>query len=203
MIEGDSATCAELYALLSALSGVPGPAGIAVTGSMDQNGAVQPIGGVNEKIEGFFDLCRLRGTRRVAGGPDPGRNRRNLVLKTRSCRRPRGDVPASSRSTAWKKGSSVDGIPGGGDRAGGGVPHRDRSTGKVMDRIGELRDAVKGEENGERKGKRKGRNRARPNADLPPWSRFRGFSPLPKVPFVKLLEDLLEPIPVGDGQGRR
>jgi len=61
MIEGDSATCAELYALLSALSGVPVRQGIAVTGSMDQNGAVQPIGGVNEKIEGFFDLCRLRG----------------------------------------------------------------------------------------------------------------------------------------------
>ncbi|MBE0603697.1 MAG: AAA family ATPase, partial [Deltaproteobacteria bacterium] len=59
MIEGDSATCAELYALLSAISGVPVRQGVAITGSMDQSGNVQPIGGVNQKIEGFFDLCLL------------------------------------------------------------------------------------------------------------------------------------------------
>jgi lon-related putative ATP-dependent protease len=59
MVEGDSATCAELYVLLSSLSELPLKQSIAVTGSMDQHGDVQPIGGVNEKIEGFFDLCRL------------------------------------------------------------------------------------------------------------------------------------------------
>ncbi|NMR95987.1 ATP-dependent protease, partial [Vibrio parahaemolyticus] len=55
-IEGDSASCAELYAILSALSGFPIKQSIAITGSMNQKGRVQPIGGVNEKIEGFFRL---------------------------------------------------------------------------------------------------------------------------------------------------
>src|SRR5512143_191999 len=81
MIEGDSATCAELYSLLSAISGVPVRQSVAVTGSMDQNGNVQPVGGVNEKIEGFFDLCRLRGLTGMQGVVIPGRNVRNLMLK--------------------------------------------------------------------------------------------------------------------------
>jgi lon-related putative ATP-dependent protease len=81
LIEGDSATCAELYALLSALSGVPVAQNVAVTGSMDQNGTVQPIGGVNEKIEGFFDLCRMRGLDGTQGVLVPRRNIRHLMLK--------------------------------------------------------------------------------------------------------------------------
>ena len=81
MIEGDSATCAELYALLSAISGVPVRQGVAVTGSMDQGGNVQPIGGVNEKIEGFFALCRIRGLDGSQGVIIPERNVRNLMLK--------------------------------------------------------------------------------------------------------------------------
>jgi lon-related putative ATP-dependent protease len=81
MIEGDSATCAELYALLSSISGVPLKQSIAVTGSMDQNGEVQPIGGVNEKIEGFFDLCRIRGLDSSQGVIIPKRNVKHLMLK--------------------------------------------------------------------------------------------------------------------------
>jgi len=81
MVEGDSATCAELYALLSSISGVPLRQNISVTGSMDQNGDVQPIGGVNEKIEGFFDLCALRGLDGSHGVIIPARNARNLMLK--------------------------------------------------------------------------------------------------------------------------
>jgi lon-related putative ATP-dependent protease len=81
MVEGDSATCAELYALLSSISGVPLKQNIAVTGSMDQNGEVQPIGGVNEKIEGFFDLCRLRGLDGSHGVIIPQRNLKNLMIK--------------------------------------------------------------------------------------------------------------------------
>jgi len=80
MIEGDSATCAELYSLLSAISGAPIRQGIAITGSMDQNGNVQPIGGLNEKIEGFFELCRLRGLDGTHGVIIPRRNIRNLML---------------------------------------------------------------------------------------------------------------------------
>ncbi len=81
MIEGDSATCAELYSLLSAIAGVPIKQNIAITGSMDQNGNVQPIGGVNEKIEGFFELCRLRGLDGSHGVIIPKRNVKNLMLK--------------------------------------------------------------------------------------------------------------------------
>jgi len=81
MVEGDSATCAEYYALTSSISGVPLKQNFAVTGSMDQTGVVQPIGGVNEKIEGFFELCRLRGLDGTHGVIIPRRNVKNLMLK--------------------------------------------------------------------------------------------------------------------------
>jgi lon-related putative ATP-dependent protease len=81
MVEGDSATCAEFYALTSSISGVPLAQNIAVTGSMDQTGAVQPIGGVNEKIEGFFELCKLRGLDGSHGVIIPRKNVKNLMLK--------------------------------------------------------------------------------------------------------------------------
>ena len=81
MIEGDSATCAEMYALLSSISGVPLKQSFAVTGSMDQNGDVQPIGGVNQKIEGFFDLCKSRGLDGSHGVIIPKRNVKHLMLK--------------------------------------------------------------------------------------------------------------------------
>ncbi|MCE5313225.1 MAG: AAA family ATPase [Nitrospiraceae bacterium] len=81
MVEGDSATCAEYYALISSISGVPLKQSLAVTGSMDQSGEVQPIGGVNEKIEGFFDLCRIRGLDGTHGVIIPRRNIANLMLR--------------------------------------------------------------------------------------------------------------------------
>ncbi len=81
MVEGDSATCAELYALLSSIANVPLKQSIAITGSMDQNGEVQPIGGVNEKIEGFFDLCRIVGLNGSHGVIIPARNIKHLMLK--------------------------------------------------------------------------------------------------------------------------
>jgi lon-related putative ATP-dependent protease len=80
-IEGDSASCAELYALLSSLSGAPLRQDIAVTGSVNQKGEVQPIGGVNRKVEGFFDLCRLVGLSGTQGVLIPRRNERNLMLR--------------------------------------------------------------------------------------------------------------------------
>ena len=81
IIEGDSATCAELYSLLSAIAGIPIKQNFAITGSMDQNGNVQPIGGVNEKIEGFFQLCKLRGLDGTHGVIIPERNIKNLMLR--------------------------------------------------------------------------------------------------------------------------
>jgi lon-related putative ATP-dependent protease len=82
MVEGDSASCAELYAILSSIAGVPLKQNIAVTGSMDQNGDVQPVGGINEKIEGFFDLCRIVGLDGSHGVIIPGRNVKHLMLKS-------------------------------------------------------------------------------------------------------------------------
>jgi lon-related putative ATP-dependent protease len=80
-VEGDSASSAELYALLSSLSGVPLRQGIAVTGSVNQRGEVQPIGGVNRKIEGFFDTCRMTGLTGAQGVMIPRRNLRQLMLR--------------------------------------------------------------------------------------------------------------------------
>ena len=80
-VDGDSASSAELYALLSALSGVPIRQGLAVTGSVNQNGEVQAIGGVNEKIEGFFDLCVVRGLTGEQGVLIPASNIDHLMLR--------------------------------------------------------------------------------------------------------------------------
>jgi len=80
-VEGDSASSAELYALLSALAGVPLRQSIAVTGSVNQHGEVQAIGGVNEKIEGFFDICNSRGLDGEQGVLIPAANVRHLMLR--------------------------------------------------------------------------------------------------------------------------
>jgi predicted ATP-dependent protease len=80
-VEGDSASSTELYALLSALSGVPLKQGIAVTGSVNQLGRIQPIGGVNFKIEGFFAVCKIKGLTGDQGVIIPKSNERNLMLK--------------------------------------------------------------------------------------------------------------------------
>jgi predicted ATP-dependent protease len=80
-VEGDSASSAELYALLSALARAPIRQSLAVTGSVNQNGQVQAIGGVNEKIEGFFDICRLRGLTGEQGVLIPASNVRHLMLR--------------------------------------------------------------------------------------------------------------------------
>ena len=79
-VEGDSASSTELYALLSALSGIPIRQGIAVTGSINQFGDVQAVGGVNEKIEGFFEVCRAQGLTGDQGVGIPAANRGNLML---------------------------------------------------------------------------------------------------------------------------
>ena len=80
-IEGDSASSAELYALLSALADAPIRQSLAVTGSVNQQGEIQPIGGVNEKIEGFFDICNLRGLSGNQGVIIPATNVKHLMLR--------------------------------------------------------------------------------------------------------------------------
>jgi lon-related putative ATP-dependent protease len=80
-VDGDSASSTELYAILSSLSEIPIKQGIAVTGSVNQNGEVQAIGGVNQKIEGHFDVCRLKGLTGDQGVMIPHANLRNLMLR--------------------------------------------------------------------------------------------------------------------------
>jgi predicted ATP-dependent protease len=89
-VEGDSASCAEACVLLSALADAPIRQGLAITGSVNQHGDVQAIGGVNEKIEGFFDLCRARGLTGGQGVLIPASNVKDLML--------RADVVAACRA---------------------------------------------------------------------------------------------------------
>ena len=80
-VDGDSASSTELYAILSSLAEIPIRQGIAVTGSVNQNGEIQAIGGINYKIEGFFDTCRLKGLTGEQGVLMPRSNLRNLMLR--------------------------------------------------------------------------------------------------------------------------
>jgi predicted ATP-dependent protease len=81
-VEGDSASAAELCALLSALAGVSIIQGLAITGSVNQHGEIQAIGGVNEKIEGFFDICSRRGLTGTQGVLIPVANVKHLMLRS-------------------------------------------------------------------------------------------------------------------------
>jgi predicted ATP-dependent protease len=80
-VEGDSASSAELYSILSALSELPLRQDLGVTGSVNQRGEIQAIGGVNEKIEGFFDICRRRGLTGTQGVLIPKANVQHLMLR--------------------------------------------------------------------------------------------------------------------------
>lgn len=81
LVEGDSASSAELYALLSSLADVPLKQSIAVTGAINQRGEVQAVGAINEKVEGFFDVCKARGLTGAEGVLIPSANKRHLMLR--------------------------------------------------------------------------------------------------------------------------
>ncbi len=80
-VDGDSASSTEIYAVLSSLSNIPLRQDIAVTGSVNQNGEIQPIGGVNQKIEGFFSVCKARGLTGQQGVMIPHQNKKDLMLR--------------------------------------------------------------------------------------------------------------------------
>ena len=80
-VDGDSASCAEIFALLSTLANLPIKQSLAVTGSLNQKGDVQPIGGVNEKIEGFYDICKMKGLNGEQGVVIPIQNVEELMLR--------------------------------------------------------------------------------------------------------------------------
>lgn len=104
-VDGDSASSTELYALLSALSEVPIRQGVAVTGSVNQMGEVQAIGGVNEKIEGFFDICAERGLTGDQGVLIPAANTRHLMLKQEV-----RDAVKAGRFSIWAVSTIAEGI---------------------------------------------------------------------------------------------
>ena len=115
-IEGDSASTAELFAILSSLAQVPARQDIGITGSVDQRGRLLPVGAVNEKIEGFFDLCEAQGLTGTQGVMIPHTNVRNLIL--------RPDVIAAiaaGRFSIWPVATVEEGVellmglPAGGD----------------------------------------------------------------------------------------
>jgi lon-related putative ATP-dependent protease len=105
-IEGDSASIAEIYAVLSAISGLPIRQGLAVTGSMSQLGEVQAIGGVNEKIEGFFEVCREKGLTGRQGAIIPKANVPNLMLRHEVLQ-----AVEAGRFAVWSVSKVEEGIP--------------------------------------------------------------------------------------------
>ncbi|BBO80738.1 ATP-dependent protease [Desulfosarcina ovata subsp. sediminis] len=104
-IDGDSASSTELYAILSSLSGLPIRQGIAVTGSVNQKGQIQAIGGVNQKIEGFFDVCQSKGLTGDQGVMIPAANVKNLMLKKSVI-----DAVAANRFRIWQVSTVEAGI---------------------------------------------------------------------------------------------
>jgi lon-related putative ATP-dependent protease len=104
-VEGDSASSAELYALMSALADAPLRQDLAVTGSVNQHGEIQAIGGVNEKIEGFFDICRARGLTGVQGVLIPQANVQHLMLRKDVI-----EACAAGRFTIYQVANANDGI---------------------------------------------------------------------------------------------
>jgi lon-related putative ATP-dependent protease len=113
-IEGDSASSAELVALLSAVTGVPVRQDLAMTGSINQKGEVQPIGGVNEKIEGFFAVCKAKGLTGSQGVVIPKSNIKNLMLRKEVARAVQeGKFRIYAVSTADEAVSLLTGMPAG------------------------------------------------------------------------------------------
>jgi lon-related putative ATP-dependent protease len=104
-VDGDSASSTELYAILSALSDVPIKQGIAVTGSVNQKGEVQAIGGVNEKIEGFYAVCKAKGLTGEQGVMIPSSNVPNLMLKQEVV-----EAVQADKFHIWSVGSIEEGI---------------------------------------------------------------------------------------------
>ncbi len=134
-VDGDSASSTELYAVLSSLSGVPIRQEIAVTGSVNQKGEIQAIGGVNEKIEGFFDICVRKGLTRRQGVMIPGANVKNLVLRRDVVQAVENGQFHLYRVGRIEEGIEIlTGIPAGRPNAQGYYP-RDTVFGKVQEKL--------------------------------------------------------------------
>ncbi len=142
-VDGDSASSTELYALLSALSGVPIKQSMAVTGSVNQHGQVQAIGGANEKIEGFFDICSLRGLTGEQGVLIPQANVKHLMLRKNVI-----EAVAAGKFHIWPVETIDQGIAlltgrEAGDRGPDGKFPPDSINGLVEARLTELAEAAR------------------------------------------------------------
>lgn len=141
-VEGDSASTTELYGLLSSLAELPVKQGIAVTGSVNQHGRVQPIGGVSKKVEGFFAVCKARGLTGEQGVIIPETNRRNLMLKPEVIDAVReGKFHVWSVETVDQGIEILTGVPAG-ERGEDGEWPADSVNGRVDRRLQEMTEAA-------------------------------------------------------------
>ena len=145
MIDGDSASSTELYALLSSLSSLPIKQGIAITGSVNQKGEIQPIGGVNEKIEGFFKVCQAKGLTGEQGVLIPQQNLDNLMLSEEVV-----DAVSAGKFHIYPVGKVEEGIElltgvAAGEKQDDGLFPEGTVFARVAARLEEIRDALKEE----------------------------------------------------------
>ncbi len=142
-VDGDSASSTEVYALVSALSGLPLRQDIAVTGSMNQQGDIQAIGGVNEKIEGFFDVCRIKGLTGTQGVLMPESNVEDLMLREDIL-----EAVASGKFHIWPVMNIEQGIEiltgtAAGRKNGDGTFEKDTVFAMIDDRLSEMAKMMK------------------------------------------------------------
>ena len=150
-VEGDSASAAELIALISGIAEVPVKQGLAITGSINQKGEIQPIGGVNEKIEGFFAVCRNRGLTGDQGVVIPKINVKNLMLKKDVVEAVKaGKFRIYAVTTVGEALEIMTGMPAG-DRKTDGTYPEGTINGLVDKKLKEMSKKQKGEEKGEEK----------------------------------------------------
>ena len=177
MIDGDSASSTELYAILSALSGYPIRQGLAVTGSVNQKGEVQPIGGVNEKIEGFYRVCKAKGLTGEQGVLIPSANIDNLMLDREVVEAVEAGQFHIYPITSIEEGiERLTGVEAGTADEEGNYPP-ETVFGRVVTRLEDINKAMKAaaksddDENGDAAAKRKNREKENGDAgDEPPAS---------------------------------
>jgi predicted ATP-dependent protease len=161
-VEGDSASAAELIALISGIAEVPVKQGLAITGSINQKGEIQPIGGVNEKIEGFFAVCRNRGLTGDQGVVIPRTNVKNLMLKKDVVEAVRaGKFRVYAVTTASEALEIMTGNPAGERKDDGTYPEGTINF-LVDKKLKEMSKKQKAEEKGEEKKEKKEENNETP-----------------------------------------
>jgi predicted ATP-dependent protease len=156
-VEGDSASSAELYAVLSSLADIPIKQSMAVTGSVNQKGEIQPIGGVNQKIEGFFKVCQAKGLTGDQGVLIPYQNLRNLMLREEVVDAVRqGQFHVYSARTIDEGIEILTGVPAGDKQQDGTYPENTVNY-AVDNRLREMAEQLKGFYADQREEKKEGK----------------------------------------------